>query len=350
MKKIAVTLLITILFSLFLGACTTPEVVEETPEADSATEEVVSEETEVAATEESEPVLDFDANIAADSEYEIAVVLKNFNNAFWLQHVDGAEAAGEDLGVTVTTYAPEKPSNIEEQISIIEDIITKGTDCMVLAPANTESIAVAVAALNEAGIPVVYDNTIGSGGDYLAYAGIDNVAVGRQLGYYIAELMDGEGKLLMLEGIPGQSTSDLRVQGVKEALAEYPNIEVEYQPAHWELSEASDITTAVLQKWPDLKAIIAAGSNMSEGAAEAAKSAGIDMDDIIIGSFDVTDQTVEAIQNGSIDFTIDQQPYLQAYFSVAACIQYLNGLEVPSEIQTPVAFVTIENLSEHLME
>lgn len=348
MKK-AILLSVVLIFALVLGACTAPEVKEEpapvVEEAAPAAEEAVEEE----AAEEAaapEPVFDFDASVKADDNYEIAVVLKNFNNAFWLQHVDGAEAAGADLGVTINTYAPSKPSNIEEQITIIEDIITKGVDCMVLAPANTDSIAVAVAALNDADIPVVYDNTRGSGGDFLAYAGIDNVAVGRQLGDYIAEQMGEEGKLLMLEGIPGQSTSDLRTQGVKEAMEKYPNIEVEYQPAHWELSEASDITTAVLQKWPDLKAIIAAGSNMSEGAAEAAKTAGVDMDDIIIGSFDVTDQTKEALKNGSVDFTIDQQPYLQAYYSVGLCVQKLNGVDVPQEVRTPVAFLTVADLTD----
>ena len=317
MKKTTIFLTIVFAFALILGACTTPEVApppeEEAPVAEEAApaaeeaapaEEAVEEE----AVAEPEPVFDFDASVKADAEYDIAVVLKNSNNPFWLQHVDGAEAAGVDLGVNITTYAPETPSSIEEQITIIEDIITKGVDCMALAPANTESIAVAVAKLNDAGIPVVY------------------------------------GKLLMLEGIPGQSTSDLRTQGVKEAMEAYPNIEVEYQPAHWELSEASDITTAVLQKWPDLKAIIAAGSNMSEGAAEAAKTAGVNMDDIIIGSFDVTDQTIEALENGSVDFTIDQQPYMQAYYSVGLCVQKLNGMDVPQEVRTPVAFLTVEDL------
>ena len=343
MKKTTMLLTVVLAFTLILGACTVPEVAAP-PEEEVVVEAPVEEAVEEEVVAEPEPEFEFDASVKADAEYDIAVVLKNSNNPFWLQHVDGAEAAGTDLGVNITTYAPETPSSIEEQITIIEDIITKGVDCMVLAPAHTDSIAVAVAKLNEAGIPVVYDNTRGSGGDFVAYAGIDNVAVGKRLGEHIAGLMGGEGKLLMLEGIPGQSTSDLRVQGVKEALANFPNIEVEYQPAHWELSEASDITTAVLQKWPDLKAIIAAGSNMSEGAAEAAKTAGVNMDDIIIGSFDVTDQTIEALKNGSVDFTIDQQPFLQAYYSVGICVQKLNGMDVPQEVRTPVAFLTVGDL------
>ena len=299
-----------------------------------------------ASAEEITPVYEFDASIKANKPYKIAIVLKNFTNAVWLQHVQYAEQAGRDLGVEISSYAPEKPENIEEQIRILEDLIAKKVDCVVLAPTNSESIAAGIVKLNEAGIPVAYDNTRGSGGDYLTYVGLDNEKLGNELGEYIAEKMDYKGKLLILEGVPGQSTSDLRSKGVKDVLAKYPDIEYEAQPAHWQFSEALDITNAMLTKWPDLKAIIAVGSNMSEASAEAVEAAGISQDDIIIGSFDVTPQVVTAIREGKIDFTIEQGIFQQAYWSVAACVQKLNGLEVPKEMRSPVTFVDINNLDQ----
>lgn len=341
MKKQTIFLTLIVVFALVLSACTAPEATEAPTE-----EPVVVEETEEEVIEEEE--IEFDPSIAADENYEIALVVKNFQSAFWAQHVDGAELAAEELGITLTSHAPEKPENIEEQIAILEDLITKGVDCIALAPTNTESIAAGIVKLNEAGIPVVYDNTRGSGGDFLAYVGIDNYSVGFQLGEYVAEQMGFEGNLLLLEGVPGQSTSDLRSNGAREALAQYPDITVESQPANWSYAEASDITTNMLTKWGgDLDAIISAGAGMSEGAAEAIKAYGLAQDDVVVGSFDVTAEVVEAIRNGDVDFTINQQPFYQAYYSISACVQHLNGLEVPQEIGTPVAFVTMDNLAEH---
>ncbi len=361
MKKKSIFLSLVVMFVLILSACTaTPTSAPATEAATqemaateemAATDETVATEemaeTEVVATEP-EPVYDFDPNVPADSDYNVAIVVKNFQSAFWAQHVDGATQAAEDLGVTLTAHAPEKPENIEEQIAILEDLITKGVDCIALAPTNTESIAAGIVKLNDAGIPVVYDNTRGSGGDFLAYVGIDNFTVGKQIGEYVAEQMGYKGNLLLLEGVVGQSTSDLRSNGMREALAQYPDIVVESQPANWSYAEASDITTNVLTKWGgELNAVISAGAGMSEGAAEAIKAYGLAQDDVVVGSFDVTAEVVEAIRNGDVDFTIDQQPYWQAYYSIAACVQHLNGMDVPQEIRTPVAIVTLDNLAEH---
>ena len=71
------------------------------------------------------------------------------------------------------------------------------------------------------------------------------------------------------------------------------------------------------------------------------------MDDVIIGSFDVTPAVVEAIEAGDVDFTINQQPSMQAYLSIQACLDYLNGESVEKSIPSPAAFVTLENLDEH---
>ena len=330
MKKATIFLTLVVAFALVLSACTTPEVAEAPVVEESAEEEVMEEEVPVA------------------EKYDIAIVVKNFASAFWAQHVEGAEKAAADLDINLTTHAPEKPENIEEQIAILEDLITAGVDCIALAPTNTEAIAAGIVKLNEAGIPVVYDNTMGSGGDYLAYVGIDNYEVGKQLGHYVAELMGEKGNLLLLEGVPGQSTSDLRSNGAEDALKEYPDISVSRVPAEWDATKAADIATNELTKLGgDLNAVIAAGAGMSEAAAEAIEAYGLDLADVIIGSFDVTPAVVEAIEKGSVDFTINQQPKMQAYMSIEACVDYLNGEDVLENIASPVAFVTLENLDEH---
>jgi ABC-type sugar transport system substrate-binding protein len=352
MKKISILIIGALLLSFTLTACATPAAeapAAEAPAAEAPAAEApatVAPTTAPAAPAAVQPVYEFDASVKALKPYKIAIVLKNFTNAVWLQHVQHAELAAKELGFEISSYAPEKPENIEEQIRILEDLIAKKVDCVVLAPTNSESIAAGIVKLNEAGIPVAYDNTRGSGGDYLTYVGLDNEKLGNELGEYIAEKMNYEGKLLILEGVPGQSTSDLRTKGVKDVLVKYPNIEYESQPAHWQFSEALDITNAMLAKWPDLKAIVAVGSNMSEASAEAVAAAGMSQDDIIIGSFDVTPQVVTAIRNGVIDFTIEQGIFQQAYWSVAACVQKLNGMDVPQEMRTPVTFVDINNLDQ----
>ena len=361
MKKISILIIGTLLLSLTLTACAAPAA--EAPAAEAPAAEAPAAEapaTEAPAAVEpttapaavvdpKAPVYEYDTTkIKANSNYNIAIVLKNSSNAVWLQHIAAAEQAAKDMGFTLSSYAPTAVASVEEQTRILEDLIAKKVDCIVLAPVSTDGIASAIVKLNEAGIPVAYDNTRGSGGDYITYTGLDNIKLGNELGDYIAKKMGEEGKLLVLEGVPGQSTSDDRTKGVLEAVAKYPKITVESQPAHWKYDEALDITTTYLTKWPDLKAIVNVGNTMAQGAAEAVSNAGFDHSKIIIGSFDVTPADIESIQSGVVDFTIEQGVYYQAYWAAAACVEKLNGGTPPLEMRTPFTFVDLSNLDKFL--
>lgn len=293
-----------------------------------------------------EPVYKFDTKGKPAKPYKIAVVLKNFTNPFWLTHQKAAEQAGKDMGVNITVLAPTKPDNVEEQIRSLEELITKRVDAVVVAPANTQAIAAGVQKLNVAKIPVVYDNTRGSGGDFVPYIGADNILVGRTMANEMVKRMGGKGKLLVLEGMPGQQTADDRLKGVKEVLAKHPGIQFVSQTGKWTLDEGRNVAENTLQRWPDLNAILCIGGEMALGAAEAVKAAGKE-GKIIISSMDVYPAQVAAVKAGKVHYTISQAPQDQAYWSVVAAIRALNGEKVAKEIRTPVVVVTKENVDKY---
>jgi len=313
--------------------------------------EVVKEvEVEKEAEAPPEPVYDFDPTVTADRPYKIALVLKNFTNPFWLTHQKAAERAAADLGIEVTVLAPSKPDNVEEQIRIVEDLIQSGVDAVAIAPANTQAIATAIQKLNEAGIPVVYDNTRGSGGDYVAYVGADNILVGQTMGQEMCKRLDGKGKVLVLEGMPGQQTADDRRKGANQALAECPDITVVSQTAHWTRVEGMQVSENVLQRFPDLDGIIGIGGEMALGALEALEGAGVPKDQVLVQAMDVYPDIAQAIKDGDLDYTISQAPGNQAYFSIALLVKYLNGEDVPKEVRTPVVVVTQDNVEQYAEE
>jgi ribose transport system substrate-binding protein len=159
--------------------------------------------------------------------------------------------------------------------------------------------------------------------------------------------MNGKGKLLILEGVPGQQTSDDRVKGVKEYLAKhYSGIRYKSISAHWQFDEGRQITEDTLQSWPDLNGIVSVGGNMGEGAAEAVAAAGR-QGKVVVGSFDVQAPTVAALKEGKLAFTISQSVYEQGYWSVAACVTALNGKEVPRTILTPLHVVKAADAAKY---
>jgi len=280
--------------------------------------------------------------------YTIAVVVKSAAIPVWESHLIAAKKAGNDLGVKILDYAPTKADNVEEQKRILEDLITTGVDAVILAPANTEAVRGPVLDLIKSGIPVIYDNTMGpSDVDYLTYVGIDNEEVGIVIADSIAERMGAKGNLLVLEGVPGQSTSDLRTDSVKERIAEkFPNIYVESAVTKWQFDDGRKVTEDYITKWgKNLTAVVAVGGNQAEGAVEAVKAAGMS-GQVLISGFDVQEPQYTAVFNGDEIFTISQGVYDQAYLSVVAAIRALNGESVPRLITTPIVVVDKNNLKE----
>ncbi|MFA6504695.1 MAG: sugar ABC transporter substrate-binding protein [Treponemataceae bacterium] len=291
---------------------------------------------------------DFGYKAVPKKPYTIAVVVKSAAVPVWESHIIAAKKAGKDLGVKILDFAPAKADNVEEQKRILEDLITAGVDAVVLAPANTEAVRGPVTDLIKAGIPVVYDNTLGpSDVDYLTYVGIDNVQVGKDIAVAMARRMEEKGFLLVMEGVPGQSTSDLRTNSVMEYIAaNYPNIKAERAITNWQFDKGRQVAEDYITKWGDkLKGIIAVGGNQAEGAIEAVKAARM-KSIVYISGFDVQEPQYVAVSNGDEIFTVSQGVYDQAYLSVVACIRALNGEPVPRLIKATITIVTKDNLAQ----
>ncbi|WP_101911268.1 sugar ABC transporter substrate-binding protein [Marasmitruncus massiliensis] len=289
----------------------------------------------------------FGYEVIPNRKYTIAVVTKSAAIPVWESHIIAAQKAGEEIGVEVLDYSPTKADNVEEQKRILEDLITTGVDAVVLAPANTEAVKGPVQDLIDAGIPVIYDNTMGpSDVDYLTYVGIDNELVGRMIANEITKMIGQEGKVVVMEGVPGQATSDLRTAACLEEFAAYPNIEVESGVTKWQADEGRKLAEDYITKWGDsLSALVAVGGNQAEGAVEAVKAAGLE-GKVLVSGFDVQEPQYAAVSNGAEAFTVSQGVYEQAYLSVVAAVRALNGEEVPRQINCPITIVNQDNLEK----
>lgn len=339
-----------------LAACGSKPAQEEAPAASGEEQEGPKEQEEAPAAsgkvvmvgeEGAMSAEEFGMEAAAAKKYTIAVVVKNAALPVWEAHITAAQKAGEALGVEVIDYSPTKADNVEEQKRILEDLITTGVDAVILAPANTEAVKGPVQELIDAGIPVIYDNTMGpSDVDYLTYVGIDNYEAGVMIAEAMAEKIGGKGNVLVMEGVPGQSTSDIRTEAVMDTLANYPDITAERGVTNWMTDEGRKMTEDYITKWgDDLKACISVGGNQAEGSVEAIKAAGME-GQILVNGFDVQEPQVAAVENGDEVFTVSQGVYYQSYMSVVAAVRALNGESVPRQINCPITIVDQDNLEE----
>lgn len=277
---------------------------------------------------------------------EITVILKNLTNPFWISVKEGAEAAGKELGVNVKVLAPLKADNNEEQSQMVEQAIANQTDIVVLTPSDSNGIIPAAKKLNEAGIPIVNLNTKIEGNtvDVETFIAIENYDAGFQTVSRLCEMMEGKGKMIIIEGVTGAQTSIDRVKGAIAALANFPEIElVARQSGEYNRAKAMDVVQNLLQAHPDVNGIFCCNDEMALGAVEAVASAG-KAGEILIAGIDANADAREAIKEGKMALSCDSQPFNQGYQGVANAVKVLQGEELDDFIKLDMKVVGKEDL------
>src|SRR5262245_49581439 len=178
---------------------------------------------------------------ASDGRPTVALVVKTLNNPFFNDMQKGAEEAAKRLNVNLLVQAAEREVDVEKQMQIVENLIQSKVSALVITPSGSKEIVPAIVKANQAGIPVVILDTrvnpqtlTEAGGKTAAFIGSDNFEGGRLAGELMVKTLGGNGKVAILEGIPGHETGDSRMKGFKQSIAQAPGIQiVSSQTANW---------------------------------------------------------------------------------------------------------------------
>src|SRR5712691_5593488 len=159
---------------------------------------------------------------ARSNTERIAVFTKNQTNPYFQSVRLGAERAAKQMKASLVHYVPTKPDSIPEQMSQIEDVITKRPDAIVFIPVDSQAMVPGVQKMNAAKIPVINITDHSAGGDLVSYVGSDEYGLGLASGRYLLEKMKGQGSVIIIEGVRGSHGSSERVRGFGKALEAFP--------------------------------------------------------------------------------------------------------------------------------
>lgn len=255
----------------------------------------------------------------------IAVLPKTIiGDVFMTNLANFAQARGEELGANVEIFGVASHGAVEEQISIMETLISRGVDAIILAAVDSRGLASAVNKATEAGIPVILADSGVEGANYVTVVQTDNVRASGLAADYAAVLLSYEGQVAQLEGEPSSETAQLRRQGFHEGIAKYPGIElVSSITAHWTTPGAVDATEAILQANPDVDLIFASADLMAVGASIVLERAG--RDDILLIGFDGIAEGTDLIIAGKAAGDVAQNARGMGELSVEIAMQIING-------------------------
>lgn len=277
---------------------------------------------------------------------EIAVIPKGLAHQFWLTVKAGADAAGKELGYTITWQGPAKETEIAKQISIVQDMISRKVSAIVMAACDANALIPTIQQALDAKIPVI---TIDSGVNSdlpLSAVATDNIAGAKAAADALAEMLGGNGKVGLIPFVAGAGTSELREQGFKEGLKAHAGLQlVSTQYCNSDVAKAMSITQDMMTANPDLGGIFAANEAAAIGAGQAIRAAG-KAGQVRLVAFDAAEEEIKMLQDGVVQALIVQNPFNMGYLGVKAANDVLNGKPVEKRIDTGVTTVTQKNFNE----
>ena len=242
------------------------------------------------------------AGDSADQKITIGVSLPHMSSPARVAMANEIEEAVKTIGkgnweVIIT----EAGNDTAKQTSDVEDLIQQGVDAIIMCPISTDPLVPVCQEVQAAGIPLILiDRTISSE-DYDYYGGGDNYLIGVQAADYIGEKLNGEGKVVIIQGTLGGSATNDRQAGFVDTLAEkYPNIEVlDEQSGEWARDVGMKVMEDYIQAYgDDIDAVYSHGDNSTLGALQAIADA--DKDYIVVTA-DGQKEVFDAIKAGTVD-------------------------------------------------
>jgi ribose transport system substrate-binding protein len=287
---------------------------------------------------------------AASAEDTVAVIVKATTSEYWQWVFKGAEAAGKDLGVKIDELGTPK-DDAAGQISVLESAAGSKPAAIVISPTIFEALGDPIAAVTDAGIPVIVIDSGAKTDKYASFLTTNNEAGGKAAADAIAKCLTertgkAAGKVGYLTAMAGHESLDSRDKGFVEGMKAYPDIVVVgNRVANNEEAEGMSLTADMITKDSDLVGLFADNAQMGTGAGASISEKGVG-DKFCLVAFDSDKGEVEHLNDGSIYGLVIQDPYMMGYAGVWYGYAAAHGARLPKNVDTGVGVVTKANMND----
>jgi len=285
---------------------------------------------------------------AEPGSLQIAVVPKGMTHEFWNAIHAGAVKAGRELGVEVIWKGPHKEDDREGQIIVVEDMIARGVDGIILAPLDDQALVRPVREAQREGIPVIIIDSPLKGSDYVSYIATDNYKGGVLAAEHLGQLLGGRGKIFLIRCHEGSASSTLREQGFYETTQrEFPEIEFLSKDLYAGVTTESAYQALenLLNRFPDVDGIFCPNESTTFGGLRALQDKGLAGRVKFVG-FDSSQKLVDGLRQGQIHGLVLQNPFNMGYLGVKAIVAHHRGEKVLARVDTGETLVTPENMDQ----
>jgi simple sugar transport system substrate-binding protein len=241
-------------------------------------------------------------------------------NPFFVPTRYGAQDACDLLGCSYQWTGSEN-SNTNEMVNATNTAITGGADGIAIALVDDRAFNAPTDSALKAGIPVVGYNADASSNGRLAYIGQDLYASGQAMGNRIVDLV-GSGPVASFLATPGSTNPQPRIDGALSVLKSHSSITTSTVATGAAVPAELSTIDSYVTGHPDVKGLFAVDAGSTQSVAQTMQKHSLRSKGVKAGGYDLTPITQKLLAQDQLDFTIDQQPYLQGFLPVLELYLY----------------------------
>jgi ribose transport system substrate-binding protein len=286
---------------------------------------------------------------ARAAEPTIPVIVKDTTSFYWQIVLAGARKAGKDLGVNVPELGAQSESDINGQITILENAVAEKPAAIVIAPTQFAALGKPIDEAAKS-VKIIGIDSSADSKAFTSFLTTDNVQGGRIAADGLAAAIaakygKAEGDVALVNSLPGVGSLDARDKGFKEELAaKYPGLKLTaVKVADGQATTGLNIATDLITADPNLRGIFADNLIMSQGVGQAIAENKLGGKLLLIG-FDSDDKTVKFLKDGVTAGLVVQDPFRMGYDGVKTALAASKGEKVEAFVDTGATLITKANM------
>lgn len=316
----------------------------------------------------------------------ISIIGKDDSSSYWTNVKKGVMQAADDLNkelgykgsdkIKVTYNAPAKSEDIDEQVNILDEELSRYPDAVGIASIDSAACSVQFDLATANGIPVI---SLDSGNEYKGIQCIvktDNEDATRTGAYKLANEIGDEGQVILVVHDSNSETAKERAKSFEEeiknnypsvsivetiycdklddlkkkiAVEKDPNMSEDLQKAAVEKMTDDEVMQYYLEKYPDLKGVFGTNESSTIFALEALQKTELAGKVALVG-FDISEEQTAAMKNGEISGLVVQNPFGMGYASVVAAARTVLQSGNEAVVDTGYIWVTKDNLEDESIQ
>lgn len=280
----------------------------------------------------------------------IPLIVKDTTSAYWQIVLAGGRKAGKDLGVNVPELGAQSESDINGQISILENAVSEKPAAIVISPTQFAALGPPITEAAKK-VKIIGIDSAADSKAFTSFLTTDNVQGGRVAADGLAAAITAkygkaEGDVALITSIPGVGSLDQRAKGFKEQIAaKYPGLKlVADKVADGQATTALNIMTDLITASSNLRGVFASNLIMAQGAGQAIAENKM-ADKIKLIGFDSDTKLVKFLSDGTIAALVVQDPFRMGYDGVKTALAASKGEKVEANVDTGANLITKENMT-----